>query len=116
MVRVIQIMIKVSIIIPVYNVEKYIPECLDSVINQSLKEIEIICVDDCSTDNSYNILLEYAKKDNRIKIIKHDKNKGLGPARNTGCGQNRQSAQQIPRMHHAKSQDSQMRVYLHMRS
>ena len=87
MVRVIQIMIKVSIIIPVYNVEKYIPECLDSVINQSLKEIEIICVDDCSTDNSYNILLEYAKKDNRIKIIKHDKNKGLGPARNTGLNE-----------------------------
>ena len=76
--------IKVSVIIPVYNVEPYLKECLDSVINQTLKEIEIICVDDFSPDNSHKILEEYAKKDNRIKIIKHKENQGLGPARNTG--------------------------------
>ena len=77
-------MIKVSVIVPVYNVESYLSECLDSIINQTLKEIEIICVDDCSTDNSYIILEEYSKKDSRIKIIKHKENRGLGPARNTG--------------------------------
>ena len=54
--------IKVSIIIPIYNVEAYLKECLDSVINQTLKEIEIICIDDCSPDNSYLILEEYKKK------------------------------------------------------
>ncbi|MBW5398326.1 glycosyltransferase family 2 protein, partial [Brachyspira pilosicoli] len=56
-------MIKVSVIVPVYNVEDYLRECLDSIINQTLKEIEILCIDDCSTDNSYNILEEYSKKD-----------------------------------------------------
>ena len=75
---------KVSIIIPVYNVENYIKECLDSVINQTLVEIEIICVNDASPDNSYVILEEYAKSDSRIRIITHEKNQGLGPARNTG--------------------------------
>lgn len=76
-------MIKVSVIIPVYNVELYLRECLDSVINQTLKEIEIICVDDGSTDKSYEILQEYAKKDNRIKILQQ-KNAGAGIARNMG--------------------------------
>ena len=74
---------KVSVIIPVYNVEKYIGECLDSVINQTLKEIEIICVDDGSTDNSLNILKEYAKKDKRLIIISRE-NKGVGYSRNQG--------------------------------
>ena len=59
---------KVSVIIPVYNVEEYLRECLDSVINQTLKEIEIICVDDGSTDSSLEILKEYAKKDKRVKF------------------------------------------------
>lgn len=77
-------MIKVSVIIPVYNVENYLRKCLDSIVNQTLKEIEIICVDDCSTDNSYSILEEYAKIDNRIIIIKNDVNKGLGNTRNVG--------------------------------
>ncbi len=77
-------MIKVSVIIPVYNVESYLSECLDSIINQTLKDIEIICIDDCSTDNSYNILLEYANKDSRIKIIKNIENNGVGFARNVG--------------------------------
>ena len=77
-------MIKVSVIIPVYNVEPYLKEALDSVINQTLREIEIICIDDCSTDNSYNILEEYAKKDNRIIIIKNENNMGVGYSRNVG--------------------------------
>ena len=75
--------IKVSIIIPVYNVENFLRQCLDSVINQSLKEIEIICVNDGSTDNSPKILNEYAQNDSRIQII-NKKNAGLGAARNTG--------------------------------
>lgn len=74
---------KVSVIIPVYNVEKYLPECLDSVINQTLPDIEIICVDDGSTDRSLAILSKYAKQDNRIKIIKQQ-NKFAGAARNAG--------------------------------
>ena len=77
-------MIKVSVIIPVYNVELYLRECLDSIINQTLKEIEIICIDDCSSDNSYSILEEYLQKDNRIKILKNDYNKGAGQTRNIG--------------------------------
>ena len=74
---------KVSVIIPVYNVEDYLPQCLDSVINQTLKDIEIICVDDGSTDSSYEILKDYTQKDNRIKLIKQ-KNKHAGVARNRG--------------------------------
>ena len=76
-------MVKVSVIIPVYNTEKYLRKCLDSVCNQTLKDIEIICVNDCSTDNSPQILQEYAQKDNRIKIINFTQNKGAAIARNT---------------------------------
>lgn len=75
---------KISLIIPVYNVEKYLAECLDSCINQTLRDIEIICVNDCSTDTSAIILKEYAEKDCRVRIVSHEKNKGLGAARNTG--------------------------------
>ena len=74
----------ISIIIPIYNVEKYLSQCLDSVINQTYKNLEIICVNDASTDNSLQILEEYAKKDNRIKIIENNKNLGLGMTRNEG--------------------------------
>jgi len=74
---------KVSVIIPVYNVEKYLRECLDSVINQTLKDIEIICINDGSTDNSLQILKEYEKKDSRIKIINKE-NGGYGKAMNIG--------------------------------
>lgn len=76
-------MVKVSVIIPVYNIEKYLRQCLDSVVNQTLKDIEIICVDDGSTDGSFDILQEYAEKDVRIKVVKQ-KNKGSGAARNKG--------------------------------
>ena len=74
---------KISIIIPCYNAEKYLKECLDSAINQTLKEIEIICVNDGSTDSTLQIINEYASKDNRIKVI--DKvHAGISSARNTG--------------------------------
>ena len=74
---------KVSVIIPVYNVEQYLRECLDSVCGQTLKEIEIICVDDGSTDSSLEILKEYASRDNRITVMKQA-NQGSGFARNNG--------------------------------
>ncbi|MCQ2958500.1 MAG: glycosyltransferase, partial [Candidatus Gastranaerophilales bacterium] len=74
---------EVSVIMPVYNTEKYLRECLDSIINQTLKDIEIICVDDGSKDDSGKILDEYAQKDNRIKVI-HNKNQGAAPSRNQG--------------------------------
>ena len=75
---------KVSVIIPIYNVEKYLAKCLDSVLNQTYKNLEILCIDDCSPDNSALILEKYSKQDNRIKIIKREKNGGLSAARNTG--------------------------------
>ena len=60
---------KISVIVPVYNAEKYLKECLDSLINQTLKEIEIICVNDGSTDNSLTILNEYRRRDARVKVM-----------------------------------------------
>jgi glycosyltransferase involved in cell wall biosynthesis len=76
---------KVSIIIPVYNVSKYLEECLDSVINQTLKDIEIILINDKSPDPlDDKICKKYTKKDSRITYIQHKKNKGLGGVRNTG--------------------------------
>lgn len=77
-------MAQVSVIIPVYNTEKYLQKCLDSVCNQTLKDIEIICVNDCSPDNSLAVLQEYAKNDNRIKLINFTENKGAAAARNAG--------------------------------
>lgn len=74
---------KISVVIPVYNVEKYLKECLDSIINQTLSDVEIICVDDGSTDSSLEILREYAEKDSRIKIIQQE-NQYAGVARNNG--------------------------------
>lgn len=75
---------KVSVIMPVYNVAPYLRQSLDSVVNQTLKEIEIICIDDCSTDDSWEILQEYALKDNRIILLKQEFNQGPGAARNRG--------------------------------
>ena len=75
---------KVSVIIPVYNVEKYLRKCLGSVVNQTLNDIEIICVNNGSTDNSLQILEEYAAKDNRIIILDLQPNQGLSVARNKG--------------------------------
>jgi len=74
---------KVSIIVPVYNVEKYLKECIESVLNQSVADYELILVDDGSVDESPRICDEYAQKDNRICVI-HQKNQGVGFARNAG--------------------------------
>ena len=77
------VMPKVSVIIPVYNVEKYLRQCLDSVVGQTLREIEIICVDDGSTDGSSAILAEYAAKDARVKVIVRE-HTNAGDSRNAG--------------------------------
>jgi len=74
---------KFSIIIPIYNVEQYLPKCLDSLVNQTYADIEIICVNDGSPDNSLQILKKYASKDERIKIINQE-NQGVSIARNVG--------------------------------
>jgi glycosyltransferase involved in cell wall biosynthesis len=76
-------MAQITIVLPVYNVEKYLAQCLDSIINQTFKDFECICVNDGATDNSLSILQEYSKKDKRFKIITQE-NKGLSGARNTG--------------------------------
>ena len=75
---------KVSVIIPVYNTEKYLIRCLESVCNQTEENIEIIIVDDASPDNSWQLIEQYAAKDQRIVTIRHKQNKHLGGARNTG--------------------------------
>ena len=74
---------KISVIVPVYNTGKYLRRCVDSIVNQTYKNLEIILVDDGSTDDSHAICDEYAKKDNRIKVI-HKTNGGLSSARNAG--------------------------------
>ena len=74
---------KVSIIVPVYNVEKYLDRCMESLLNQTLKDIEIILVDDGSPDNCPQMCDDYAKKDSRVKVV-HKANAGLGYARNSG--------------------------------
>ena len=75
--------IKVSVILPVYNVEAYIGQCITSLLQQTLKDIEIICINDGSTDNSLGILQDYQAKDHRIRIVNQE-NKGAGAARNIG--------------------------------
>lgn len=76
-------MIKVSIIVPIYNAEKYLSKCIDSILNQTERNIEVILVDDGSSDNSRQICREYQKKDNRVKII-YQENAGVSAARNQG--------------------------------
>ncbi|MBR4892050.1 MAG: glycosyltransferase family 2 protein [Alphaproteobacteria bacterium] len=77
-------MTKVSIIVPCYNVEQFVTKCLTTLVNQTLQDIEIICIDDKSTDGTLKILQEFASKDNRIKLFKLQKNSGVATARNTG--------------------------------
>ncbi|WP_440249335.1 glycosyltransferase family 2 protein [Dialister succinatiphilus] len=77
---------KASVIVPVYNVEKYIHRCVDSILKQSYRNLELILVDDGSTDHSGRICDEYEKRDNRVRVI-HQKNTGLSGARNTGIRQ-----------------------------
>jgi len=76
-------MTKVSVIVPIYNMEVYVKECLDSILSQTLKEIEVVCIDDGSTDRSWEILAEYAKADARILPIRQE-NLGVSTARNNG--------------------------------
>lgn len=84
--RIIMEKIKISVIVPVFNAEKYLKMCLNSLVSQTLKNIEIICIDDGSTDNSLAILDKFKSKDNRIKIIKQ-KNYGVSMARNNGISE-----------------------------
>lgn len=80
---------KVSLIIPVYNVAQYLPDCLESVLRQTLSEIEIVCINDQSTDASPAILEEFAQRDSRVHIIHNSKNMGLSATRNVGIKQAR---------------------------
>ena len=75
---------KLSVIVPCYNVEQYVAKCLSTLCKQTLEDIEIICIDDKSTDNTLQILQEFASKDDRIKLFELSKNSGVAVARNTG--------------------------------
>jgi glycosyltransferase involved in cell wall biosynthesis len=75
---------QVSVIVPVFNTEPYVARCLQSLRESTLRDIEIICVDDASTDAGVQIVEDFARKDDRIRLIRHDRNRGLGGARNTG--------------------------------
>lgn len=75
---------KVSIIIPVYNAEPYLEECLNSILNQTFKEIEILCIDDCSMDRSIEKIRHMAHSDSRITLIQNERNLGAGETRNRG--------------------------------
>ncbi len=74
----------VSVIVPVYNKERYLETMMECVLAQDVESLELICVDDCSTDGSMEVLERYAEQDDRVIIVKHDSNKGAGEARNTG--------------------------------
>ena len=76
-------MVKISVIVPVFNVEKYLKFCLDSLTNQTIQDLEFICINDGSTDSSPDILEQFAKKDSRIKIF-NQQNSGLSATRNRG--------------------------------
>ena len=77
-------MVKVSIVVPIYNTENYVERCLDSLLKQTLTDIEIICVNDASTDASLTVVEKKANNDRRIKIINHKHNFGTGQARKHG--------------------------------
>ena len=76
---------KVSIIIPIYNVGNYIARCLESCINQTYKDIEIICINDCSTDDSGKFVIQMLDTDNRIKLIENDENNGVFYTKDKGA-------------------------------
>lgn len=75
---------KISVIIPVFNVECFLERCIDSILAQTLNDIEIICIDDCSTDNSFEIISKYAGQDSRLRVYQNKKNIGQGLTRNRG--------------------------------
>ena len=74
----------ISVIVPMYNVEEYIKICIDSILNQTFQDFEVIIIDDASSDNSCNICRELYRDDEKVRIIRHEKNQGIGAARNTG--------------------------------
>lgn len=78
---------QVSVVVPIYNKALHLEECLDSLLRQSLADIEILCVDDCSTDGSYDIVQRYAAMDRRVIALRQGANTGPGPARNAGIRQ-----------------------------
>lgn len=75
---------KISVLVAVYNTAEYLPHCLDSLLNQTLKDVEVVCVDDASTDDSLDILHQYAARDTRLRVIALDANRGQAHARNIG--------------------------------
>jgi len=75
---------KISILVAVYNTAVYLPQCLDSLLSQTLKDIEVLCVDDASTDKSLEILHQYAEKDERVRVFALKENRGQAHARNVG--------------------------------
>ena len=75
---------KISVLVAVYNTAEYLPQCLDSLLNQTLKDVEVVCVDDASTDDSLDILYQYAARDTRLRVIALDENRGQAHARNIG--------------------------------
>lgn len=74
----------ISVIVPIFGVENYLDECLKSIVNQTYKDIEVLCIDDCTLDNSISIVKKYMRLDPRVRLINHAENRGLGGARNTG--------------------------------
>ena len=77
-------MTKVTVLVAVYNASAFLSDCLDSLLNQTLRDIQVICIDDCSTDRSLEILQDYAQRDNRIEVIRLNENHGQAYARNEG--------------------------------
>ena len=75
---------KISVLVAVYNTAEYLPHCLDSLLNQTLKDVEVVCIDDASTDDSLDILHQYAARDTRLRVIALDENRGQAHARNIG--------------------------------
>lgn len=76
-------MLRFSVIIPVFNVVKDIKQCLETIASQTFKDFEVLCVDDCGTDGSIDIVKEFTQKDSRFKVLSHDSNRGVSVARNT---------------------------------
>ena len=73
--------VNISVLVPVYNVEPYLAQCLESICSQTLRELEIVCVDDASTDGSLSILREFAERDPRVKVVQAPENGGLSRSR-----------------------------------
>jgi len=73
-----------SIVLPVYNTAKYLEQCIDSILSQTFEDFELLAIDDCSTDNSLQILRQYEQKDSRVQVLKNKNNEGLSMVRNLG--------------------------------